>query len=53
MEEVYIKTQVIQEKIKKMFDKKNKASDLFIGDQVLKWDSKREDKGKHWRFDYL
>jgi len=26
---------------------------LFIGDKVLKWDSKREDKGKHGKFEFL
>ena len=36
-----------------MFDKRNKASDFKIGDKVLKWDSRREDKGKHGKFDNL
>lgn len=52
-EEVYMKAQVIQDKIKKVFDKKTKANDIYIGDKVLKWDSRREDKGKHGKFEFL
>ena len=52
-EEVYHRAKVLQEKLKKMFDKRTKAEDFFIGDKVLKWDSRREDKGKHGRFDLL
>ena len=52
-EEVYVKSQVIQDKIKKVFDKKTKVDDFYIGDRVLKWDSKREEKGKHGKFDFL
>lgn len=52
-EEVYNKTQVIQENIKKIFDKITKADDFNLGDKVLKWDSKREEKGKHGKFDNL
>ena len=36
-----------------MFDKRTKESDFKIGDKVLKWDSRREDKGKHGKFDNL
>jgi len=52
-EEVYQISQVLQEKFKKIFDKRTKAEDFFIGDKVLKWDSRREDKGKHGKFDFL
>ena len=52
-EEVYKKSQVIHDKIKKIFDKRSKEDDFYIGDQVLKWDSRREDKGKHGKFDFL
>eukprot|EP00253_Pinus_taeda_P019966 PITA_19966 len=52
-EEVYHRTQVLQEKLKKMFDKRTKSEDFFIGNKVLKWDSRREDKGKHGKFDFL
>jgi len=52
-EEVYQRSQVLQENLKKIFDKRTKAKDFFIGDKVLKWDSRREDKGKHGKFDFL
>lgn len=52
-EEVYVKSQVIQDKIKRIFDRKTKADDFYIGDKVLKWDSRREEKGKHGKFDFL
>eukprot|EP00253_Pinus_taeda_P026182 PITA_26182 len=52
-EEVYHRAQVLQEKLKKIFDKRTKAEDFFIGDKVLKWDSRREDRGKHGKFDFL
>eukprot|EP00253_Pinus_taeda_P016796 PITA_16796 len=52
-EEVYHRTQVLQEKMKKMFDKRTKAEDFFIGNKVLRRDSRREDKGKHGKFDFL
>lgn len=52
-EEVYVKSQVIQDKNKKIFDKNTKADDFYIGDKVLKWDSRREDKGKHGKSNFL
>lgn len=52
-EEVYAKSQVIQDKIKRIFDKKTKVDDFYIGDKVLKWDSRRKYKGKHGKFDFL
>eukprot|EP00253_Pinus_taeda_P021677 PITA_21677 len=52
-EEVYHRTQVLKDKLKKIFDKRTKAKYFFIGNKVLKWDSKREDKGKHGKFDFL
>ena len=52
-EEVYQISQVLQEKQKKIFDKKTKTEDFYIGEKVLKWDSRREDKGKHGKFDFL
>ena len=36
-----------------MFDKKAKAEDFWVGSKVLRWDSQREDKGKHTKFDFL
>jgi len=52
-EEVYNRVQVLQEKLKKAFDRRTKAEDFNIGDKVLKWDSRRESKGKHGKFDSL
>jgi len=49
-EEVYNRTQVVQENIKKFLNKRTKADDFKIGEKVLKWDSRREDKGKHGKF---
>ena len=43
----------MQERIKKIFDKRTKAKDFYLVDKVLKWDSRREDKGKHGKFDFL
>ena len=34
-------------------DKSAKAEDFNVGDKVLRWDSRREDKGKHAKFDFL
>ena len=52
-EGVYNRTQLLQENIKNIFDKRTKANDFSIGDKVPKWDSRREDKGKHEKFDNL
>jgi len=35
-----------------VFNKRTKAEDFYLGDKVLKWDSRREDKGKHGKFDF-
>ena len=52
-EEIYNKTQVVQESIKKIFDKRTKEDDYELGDLVLRWDARNEDKGKHGKFDSL
>ena len=52
-EEVYQRSQILQEKLKNIFDKRAKAKDFFKGEKVLKGDSRREDKGKHGKFDFL
>ena len=41
----------MQENIKKIFDRRTKANNSHIGDIVLKWDSRREDKGKNGKFE--
>ena len=52
-EEVYNRALHKQENIKKLFDKRTKASDFNIGEKFLKWDSRREYKGKHGKFENL
>ena len=39
--------------MKKIFDKNVKIDDFQLGDLVLKWDARNEDKGKHGKFDNL
>lgn len=39
--------------MKSLFDKKTKDRPLQPGDLVLRWDVRREDKGKHEKFDQL
>ena len=39
--------------MKSMFDKRARKRDFKEGNLVLRWDSKREDKGKHGKFDNL
>jgi len=51
-EEVYQRTQVLQDKLKKIFDKRTKTEGFFIGNKVPRWDSRREDKEKHGKFDF-
>ena len=43
----------MQRKMKKIFDRKVKIDDFHLGDSVLKWDARNEDKGKHGKFDNL
>ena len=52
-DQVYNRVQILQEKLKKAFDRRTKAEDFNMGDKVLKWDSRRENKGKHGNFDSL
>eukprot|EP00253_Pinus_taeda_P014479 PITA_14479 len=43
----------LQERIKKIYDRKAKPDDFQIDDIVLRWDARNEDKGKHGKFDNL
>eukprot|EP00253_Pinus_taeda_P003463 PITA_03463 len=52
-EQVCDRAQMLQEKLKKMFDKKAKAEDCWVGSKVIRWDPRREDKGKHSKFDFM
>ena len=51
-EDVYNKSQLFQERVKKFFDKGTKTDDFQIHDLVLKWDARNEYKGKHRKFDH-
>jgi hypothetical protein len=52
-EKLFDKAHSYQHKIKQTFDKKVKKEDFQLGDLVLKWDSQRQDKGKHGKFEAL
>jgi hypothetical protein len=47
------KTELHQEKIKEIFNKKVKSNVFKTGDLVLKWDTSRQEKGKHDKFETL
>ena len=44
-EEVFKNTSKLQEKIKKIYDRKAKAEKFQLDDVVLKWDARNEEKG--------
>lgn len=50
---MFDRTQLFQEKLKGIFDRKTKLKDFEVGDMVLKWDAVREDKGKHKKINHL
>ena len=52
-DQVVDKAQVFQDKVKKVFDRKEKPNDFQQGDLGLKWDARHEDKGKHGKFEHL
>lgn len=52
-EEVYNKSQLFQDKMKKVFDKRAKVDDFQVGDLILKWNVRFQDKRKHGKFDHL
>ena len=47
------RVQGYQNKVKQVFDKRAKMTSFKLGDMVLKWDARHEDKGKHGKFDEL
>ena len=47
------KEQLYRLKIKDIFDRKIKDNTFSIGDLVLRWDARKEHKGKHGKFDNL
>ena len=52
-EEVFKNTSKLQEKIKKIYDRKAKMDSFQVDDAVLKWDARNEEKGKHGKFENL
>jgi hypothetical protein len=52
-EQVMIRVQDHQQRIKQVFDKKAKKEEFQVGDLVLKWDAPKQDKGKHGKFESL
>ena len=52
-EEVFQNTFKLQERIKKIYDRKEKADKFQLEDVVLKWDARNEEKGKHGKFENL
>eukprot|EP00253_Pinus_taeda_P006384 PITA_06384 len=52
-EEVFQNTSKLQEKIKKIYDRKAEADKFQLDDVVLKWDARNEEKGKHGKFENL
>jgi hypothetical protein len=52
-EQLVDRSEAHQMQIKKTFDRKAKRDIFQIGDWVLKWDTLRQEKGKHVKFDSL
>ena len=47
------KYQIHRSKVKYAFDKIIKENEFKVDDLVLRWDSRREENGKHGKFDNL
>lgn len=52
-EEVYNNTQLIQNNIKRIHDKRVQAGDFQIDDLMLKWDARNDEQGKRGNFEKL
>ena len=52
-EEVFQNTFKLQERIKKIYDRKAKANKFQLEEVVLKWDVRNEENGKHGKFENL
>ena len=46
-------TRVYKDKVKSIFDKRENQKNFQVDDLVLKWDVRRQDRGKHDKFDNL
>jgi transposase InsO family protein len=47
------KLQKYQDNMKALFDQKTKHREFLPGDLVLKWEARKEDSGKHDKFDHI
>lgn len=52
-DEAFQNTSKLHERIKRIYDQKTKEDDFKIGDVVLRWDARNEDKGKRGKFENL
>ena len=52
-ETVQEKAQLYRTKVKERFDRKIKENTFSNGDMVLRWDARKEQKGKHGKFDNI
>ena len=52
-DEVDEKLQKYQDNMKALFDQKAKDREFLLGDLVLKWEARKEDVGKHGKFDQI
>jgi hypothetical protein len=51
--EVDERLQKYHDNMKALFDQKSKYREFLFGELVLKWDSRKEDSGKHDKFDHI
>ena len=52
-EKVDEKEQLYRTKIKSRFDRNSKENTFSVADMVLRWDARKEKKGKHGKFDNI
>ena len=52
-EAIMEKAEAYKTKVKESFDKKVKKDTFLVGDAVLRWDARNDEKGKHRKFDNL
>jgi hypothetical protein len=52
-EQVYNRSKIHRERMKKTFDKNYKKEEFQMGDLVLEWDMRNADKGNLGKFDHL
>jgi hypothetical protein len=52
-EKSFNKSHLHQDKIKKYFDMNTKEDYFKVGDLVLRWDARNEERGKHGKFDHV